>query len=242
MRNILVAALALFSTAITNAQTTNPPASTSAKPNPGGLYIKGGLNLANISVTSDGRVDDANSLASFHIGLMADLPLGDALSFQTGLMLTGKGAKTEIYATSSTTDNYYKLKTNPLYLEIPANIVFKVPFGNDSRLFFGAGPYAAIGVGGKTKGEQKFLGVTGTYEKDIQFNDDDPTTSGQEDASVNKLRRFDYGANFLAGFEAGKAMIGVGYGLGLAKIGSSQANTNDENKHRVWSISLGIQL
>ncbi len=242
MRKILVAAFVMISATHLQAQTTTPPASTSAKPNSGGLYIKGGLNLSNISVTSDGRVDDAKTLTTFHIGLIGDLPLGDVLSFQTGLMLTGKGAKTEIYATSSTTDNYYKIKTNPLYLEIPANIVFKVPFGNESRLFFGAGPYAAIGVGGKTKGEQKFLGVTSTYEKDIQFNDDDPTTSGQEDASVNKLRRFDYGANFLAGFEAGKAMIGVGYGLGLAKIGSSQSNNNDENKYRVWSISLGIQL
>jgi hypothetical protein len=157
-------------------------------------------------------------------------------------MLTGKGAKTEIYLNSNTTDNYYKVKTNPLYIEVPANFVFKVPFGNDSRLFFGAGPYVAMGIGGKTKGEQRILGVTSTYEKNIQFNNDDPATSGQEDASVNKLRRFDYGANFLAGFEAGKIMIGVNYGLGLAKIGSNQSNNNDENKHRVWSIFLGIGL
>jgi hypothetical protein len=37
-------------------------------------------------------------------------------------------------------------------------------------------------------------------------------------------------------------LVGVNYGLGLAKIGSAQANSNDENKHRVWSISIGFQL
>lgn len=235
----LITAIAVFAVITTNAQTPSTPTD---KPNPGGIYLKGGLNLANISTTSDGRVDEAKMLPSFHVGVMADMPLGDAFSFQVGLLLTGKGSKTEIYTTALTTDNYYKVKTNPLYLEVPVNFVFKVPLGTDSRLYFGAGPYVAAGVGGKTKGEQRFFGATSTYEKSISFNDDDPLTSGQEDASVNKLRRFDYGANGLAGFESGKMTIGVNYGMGLAKIGSAEANDDDFNKHRVWSISLGIQL
>ncbi|HEX6913630.1 MAG TPA: porin family protein [Chitinophagaceae bacterium] len=237
MLRLLIAAIICIPVISVNAQTT-----PTARPNPGGVYIKGGLNLANISTTSDGRVDEANMLPSFHAGILADMPLGDAFSFQLGFLFTGKGSKTEIYASSSTTDNYYKLKTNPIYIEVPANFVFKVPFGNDTRVYFGAGPYIAMGIGGKTKGEQKLLGVTSSYERSIEFNNDDPATSGQEDASVNKLRRFDYGANALAGFEAGKLMIGVNYGIGLAKIGSSQANNNDENKHRVWGISVGVQL
>ncbi|MCE3282228.1 MAG: PorT family protein [Chitinophagaceae bacterium] len=240
MRKYLVAAVLLVFTFAAKAQPTiNSP---SAKPNPGGLYLKLGLNLANISTTTDGRVDEANMLTTFHAGMIADLPVGDAFSFQLGLLLNGKGSKTEIYTTSNLNDNYYKVKTNPIYLELPANFVFKVPFGNDSRLYFGAGPYVAMGIAGKTSGEQKLLGITSSYEKDILFNNDDPATSGQEDASVNKLRRFDYGANGLAGFESGKIMIGVNYGMGLAKIGSNEANNNDQNKHRVWSISLGVQL
>ena len=240
MRSLLTAVL-LFTALNLAAQTVTPPAATT-KPNPGGTYLKFGLNLANISTTPNGRVDEANMLPSFHAGILTDLPLGDAFSFQIGAQVTGKGSKTEIYLNSNTSDNYYKIRTNPIYLEVPANFVFKVPFGNDSRLYFGAGPYLAMGIGGRTKGEQRFLGATSEYEKSIDFNDDDPLTSGQEDASVNKLRRFDYGANALAGFEAGKFMIGVNYGVGLAKIGSAQANDDDQNKHRVWSISLGLQL
>jgi len=238
MKKHLIAALLSFIVmgTATHAQTANK------KLNPGGIYLKGGLNLSNISTNSNGNVDDANMLTSFHVGIMGDLPLAEVLSLQTGLFLTGKGAKTEIYTTSSTTENYYKIKTNPLYLELPLNVVFKIPAGSGGGFYFGAGPYAAMGIGGKTKGEQRFLGTTSTYEKDIVFNNDDPLTSGQEDASVNKLRRFDYGANFLAGFDAGRALIGVNYGLGLAKIGSAESNNNDANKYRVWSVSLGIKL
>ncbi len=216
----------------------------SAKTNPGGLYLKGGVNLANISVSPSGNVDEAKMLTSFHVGAVADLRLASFLSFQPGLVVTGKGSKTEIYTTNSTTDNYYKIKTNPIYLELPANFVFKAPISTGSNLYFGAGPYVAMGIAGKTKGEQRFLGVGSSYERDIEFNNDDPLTSQQEDASVNKLRRFDYGANALAGIQTGKFMIGVNYGYGLSKIGSTESNNNDDNKnkHRVWSISLGFGL
>ena len=228
-----IVAIFLLGVTVANAQTA-----PTSKPNPGGIYIKGGLNLANITTSADGRVDEAKMLTSFHAGIMNDMPLGDAFSFQAGLMLTGKGSKTEI----NTTSVNYKLTSNPLYLELPVNFVFKVPFGNGNRLFLGAGPYVAMGIGGKTKGEYESLGGRTEYEKDIEFNNDDPFTTGQEDASVNKLRRFDYGANALAGFETGKFLIGLNYGYGLAKIASTQANDDDQNKHRVWSISLGIQL
>lgn len=234
----------LFASALALISATSFAQTTTKKLNPGGLYLKGGLNLANISTNSNGTVDKANMLTTFHVGVVGDIPLAAAFSFQPGILLSSKGSKTEIYANNNnTTDNYYKLKTNPLYIEIPANFVFKVPFTSESRLFFGAGPYAAIGIGGKTSGERRVLGVTSSYEQDIQFNNDDPFTSGQEDASVNKLRRFDYGFNGLAGFEVGKVSLGVGYGLGLAKINSAENNNADDaNKHRVWSVSLGIKL
>ena len=208
----------------------------------GGIIIKGGINFANISTTDNGRVDDAKMLPSFHAGVLADLRFTQFFSFQPGLLITGKGSKTEIYLNNNnTSSNYLKLKTNPLYLEVPANFVFHI--GNkDAGFFIGAGPYVAMGIGGKTKGERNVFGVNSSYEQNIDFNDDDPFTEGQEDASVNKLRRFDYGLNALAGFESDKFLVGVNYGYGLAKIGSNQANDDDKNKHRVLSLSVGFKL
>lgn len=212
--------------------------------NAGGLYVKGGVNLANISTHSNGTVDEGKTLTSFHVGLVGDVPLSSFVSFQPGLLLTGKGSKAEIYLDEDNRDdNFFKLKTNPLYIEVPANLVFKLPTATGTRFFVGAGPYVAMGIGGKTKGERKILGVTSSYEQDIEFNNDDPFTSGQEDASVNKLRRFDMGVNGLAGVEMGKLLLGINYGHGLSKIGSSEnSNEDDKNKHRLWSISLGFKL
>lgn len=210
--------------------------------NPGGVYIKGGVNFANISVSSDGSVNDAKTLTTFNVGFLGDIPLADMFSIQTGLYLNGKGSKTEQYFGSSTDRNFYKVKFNPLYLELPANFVVKLPVDNQARVFFGAGPYVAMGIGGKVKGTQNIGGITNTYEKNIEFNNDDPTTGDQEDASVSKLRRFDYGANLTAGIEINRLMLGVNYGLGMAKIGSTQDNNNDKNKYRTFSINAGIRF
>ncbi len=56
--------------------------------------IRAGINLANVSVNDNGRVEDANSLTSFHAGIIGDFPLaGNFLSLQPGILFTGKGSK-----------------------------------------------------------------------------------------------------------------------------------------------------
>jgi hypothetical protein len=114
------------------------------------LFLKGGLNIANVSITSDGRVNNANALASFQVGFLADLPVAKYVSIQPSLLFTGKGAKVQSGEPSDA--NYYKATSNPYYIESPVNLIFKVPLGApNTNLFFGAGPYIAIGVAGKNK-------------------------------------------------------------------------------------------
>ena len=206
------------------------------------VIIKAGLNSANISVTDDGRVEDAKSLKSFHVGFVGDLYIAKILSFQPGLLLTGKGSKVE--AGQSSDANYYKATTNPLYLEIPANLVLKFPLGANAKIYAGAGPYMAIGIAGKNKVEGKVGGVEFESKEDIEWSNDDPTTLNfEEGAGFGILRRFDYGINALAGVEFDKLVLGAGYGLGLAKLQSGSDNgSNDNNKHRVWSFSLGYRF
>jgi len=227
MKKLIVAMALLGGFYIVNAQST-------FKSNPGGFYLKGGVNFSNISVTPDGTVNSANSLTAFNVGFIGDIPVADVFSFQTGLYLNGKGAKTQ--------SANYNVKFNPLYLELPANFVIKLPVDNTSRFFVGAGPYLAMGIGGKTTGTSTIAGVTSTYEKDIQFSNNGPDSGSEQDASVNQLRRFDFGINFLGGVEVDRLMLGVGYQLGLAKIGATQSDTNDKNKYRIFSINVGVRL
>ena len=112
-------------------------------PNKGGFMLKGGVNLANISVTENGRVDDANGITSFHAGIGIDLPLSAGLSLQPGLLLSGKGAKTQFGETTDAT--YWRATSKPLYVELPLNLVGKIPLSEYTRLYVGAGGYAAAG-------------------------------------------------------------------------------------------------
>ena len=205
--------------------------------------IKAGVNLANISVTENGRVEDANQLTSFHVGLVADLPLGSVISFQPGILFTGKGAKTQ--SGDASTNNYSKATTNPYYVEVPANLVFKAPIGNGAKLFVGAGPYLGVGVSGKSKIEivRPLIGKT-EIEKDIEFSDDDPTTlDSEEGAGFGVMRRFDYGLNGLAGIEGKSIVVGINYGLGLAKLQSgANNNEDDKTKYRLLSLPIGFKL
>lgn len=214
------------------------------KPNPGGIYIKGGYNAANVSVTQNGSVNDSKTLSTFHAGVIGDIPLASFLSFQTGLLLNGQGSKATTYLDASNhSDNFVKETFNPLYLQLPANLVFKVPLGTDFRLYAGAGPYAQMGIGGKTKVTSTVAGVETVTSHDIKFNNDNPLTDPQEDASYNKLKRFDFGINALAGIEISRFSVGVGYGWGLTKIRSTQTdNSTDNNKFRTFSIGLGVRL
>jgi hypothetical protein len=96
-----------------------------------------------------------------------------------------------------------------------------------------------MGIAGKSKVVGQLGGVSINSSKNIQFTSTDPTA---DDQAYSKLKRFDYGANIGAGIDLGKILIKANYGLGLAKINSTQTNNsaNDKDKYRTWSISLGI--
>jgi hypothetical protein len=206
--------------------------------------IRAGINLANVSVTENGRVNEANQLTSFQVGIIGDIRLGvSALSLQPGLLYTGKGSK--IQEGTAGQSGYYKQTFNPRYIEVPVNLVFKAPITRSTRLFVGAGPYAAIGIGGDVKTEgTNLLGQVYNRERDIEFSNDDPTTFNREEgAGLGLVRRFDYGLNGTAGLEGKSIVLGVNYGLGLAKLQSgTNSGEDNNNKHRVLSFTLGFKF
>lgn len=210
------------------------------------FYAQGGVNLANITKNDAGETSDKNVLTTFNVGLMTGFGISKVFDIETGLLFTGKGAKSDTYFTSSKDDNYVKAKFNPYYLEIPVNAVIKFPMNNagNSNVFISAGPYGAIGVAGKSKIDTKIFGATSSSSENIKFNNDDITTTAQEDAGYGKIKRFDYGINFGAGVSLTSFMIKAGFGLGLAKINSTQNNNgdNDKDKYRTFNVSIGIPL
>ena len=208
------------------------------------VYLQGGVNLANISTSNSGATEKNNMLTTFNVGIMGRSNASEPIALEAGLLLVGRGSKANTYTTSSTDDNYIKTKFNPLYLEIPVNLIVRMPLQSKSNIFVNAGPYIAMGIGGKSKVETKFLGAVSNSSSDIEFNNDNPSTTQQEDAGYDKLKRFDYGVNLGAGFDLGKILLKANYGLGLAKINSTETDnsSNDKNKYRTVSVSVGIPL
>jgi hypothetical protein len=203
--------------------------------------LKAGINFANVSINDNGDIDDAKALTSFQAGIAGDLKLAPFLYIQPGIIFTGKGTKTQSGTEGSA--NWYRATSNPYYVEVPVNFVLKTPTG-PVKFFGGAGPYIAMGVSGKNKVRGSILGANFSSEEDIKWSDDDPSTLNEEEGSgFGIMRRFDYGANILAGIQFTKAVITANYGLGLAKLQSgSNSGADNNNKHRVFSLTLGIKL
>jgi len=206
--------------------------------------VKGGLNLANISVDNDGSVDNNRSLTRYHIGVIADMPLiKDILSFQPGVFYSSKGSKLESgdKDNPSLTDPYSRATTNPQYIEVPLNFVGKVPIGANARLFAGIGPYFAFGVAGKNKYELDNGTVNTSGEDDIEWDDDTPFNTGDPNQGWNKYKRFDWGGNLMVGAEVSRFLVSAQYGLGFNKILSGEEDSSDnKSKNRVFSVSVGV--
>lgn len=208
------------------------------------VYVQGGVNLANITQTKSGQTQDNNLLTTFNVGILSRFNLSQPIDLESGLLFEGRGSKANSYFGSTNDDNYVKTKFNPLYLEVPLNVVVRIPLQKKMNIFFNAGPYAAMGIAGKSTTDSKIAGATTSSSSNIKFSNDDPFTSQQDDAAYDKIKRFDFGLNFGGGLDLGKVLLKVNYGFGLTKINSTQSNNSadDKNKYRTLSISVGIPL
>src|SRR5438874_193912 len=98
------------------------------------VYVQGGLNLANITKTKSGETQKNNILPTFNVGVLARFGLSDVFDLESGVLLDGRGAKSNTYLNSNNTDdNYYKTKFNPFYVEVPLNAVVKFPLEAKSK-------------------------------------------------------------------------------------------------------------
>jgi len=86
-------------------------------------FLKGGVNLANISYNENGNIDDANMLVSFHAGIQGDFPIASFLSLQPGFFLTGKVSKKQAGNTSES--NYFNANKKSILIAMQLSHFFK---------------------------------------------------------------------------------------------------------------------
>ncbi|MEJ7737283.1 MAG: porin family protein [Chitinophagaceae bacterium] len=191
--------------------------------------IRAGVNFQNLNgKNSNGDKLENDLKPGFHVGVNADIPVATDFYIQPGVLFSTKGAKVP-----STTN---ESKINLSYIEVPVNLLYKPAFGT-GRLLLGFGPYVGYAIGGKVKPDNG-------NDFDIKF---------QNSVSLAELRtggyfsrRFDAGANFLAGYEfSSKFSAQLNAQLGLIKTNpdyESISNDKTSIKNTGFGLSLGYRL
>jgi hypothetical protein len=108
--------------------------------------IKGGVNLANqkvsVEVMGFGVSQDGDGIVGFHLGGVAEFPMGRHFAFRPELLFTGKGANMNV-SFDDEEEETSKAKIRPYYLELPLNLVYGYNLASGTRLFLGGGPSLA---------------------------------------------------------------------------------------------------
>jgi len=214
--------------------------------------VKAGLNMANISQDykdSDEEMPTKMGIA-FHGGLAVDYALSEKMSIQSGLLFTIKGYNDDLDEMAKELDAEFDVSGIELegsstarlnYLEIPIHFAYGI---NDKLQLF-AGPYVAIGFGGKLKsditmkfgGESEALGEETITLKSV-IGEADYADLGDEEDFVNGL---DFGLNVGVGYKVTPAiLVNAGYSLGLGNLNPSKIKDYADYEPKDYKMSNNV--
>jgi hypothetical protein len=183
--------------------------------------IRAGVNFQNLNGKYAGFDMENKLKPGFNVGVNAEIPLADEFYIQPGLLFTTKGAKAE--------DDADNGKININYLELPVNFLYKPVLGT-GKLLLGFGPYAGYAIGGKIKSDD------GDMDLEFEKNVSTPLQA------IYTFRRFDFGANVLAGYEfSNKLSFQLNAQLGLANI-SPEITGTDADDYKTKNTGFGVSL
>lgn len=159
------------------------------------LGVKGGLNIANLSI-SDGDVDNR---FAYHFGGYFNLPVGEMLSIQPELLYSARGASSSYSADVLGFNIDGESTFNLDYIDVPVLAV--IHLGDAFQIE--AGPY----IGFLANSNFETEGDLGDFDADI---DDD------------SFKSFDYGLTGGLAVNLGALQVGARYMLGLQEIQDSE--------------------
>lgn len=180
-----------------------------------GVKVSGGFAYQQIK---NKDILSTNSVKTFNIRGIAQMPIGKQYWLEGGLGYIGKGSEVSVDALTTTT------LLN--YAELSVNALRKFRYTGLGVIYVGAGPYVSMGLNGKLDYE-----TPGSDTKDkIKFG------------SENDVKRFDAGLNFCTGLEfRNRVTFNLGYSLGLNNIASvpQQNSGTSVVRNRQFLIGLG---
>lgn len=168
---------------------------------------KFGMNFSNMT-----KIDESKALPGFTLGVGMDYGFNENWSLQSGLMISSKGFKFK--------EGDWKDKYRSIYLDIPILAAYKFNISDNTKFVINAGPYLAIGLGGKNKE---------TDEEDIKLFDKD----GYD------WKRFDLGIQYDIGLElSDRYLINLTGQNGFI----SPVDGGDDPKNMTFTIGVGYRF
>jgi Outer membrane protein beta-barrel domain len=207
-----------------------------------------GANFASGKSTFTGTPSSSQTLKTkvgLTIGAVAEIEFGNGLSFRPELNFIQKGGKlSETETRNVGVGTITTVSTENLsmgYLQLAPNFVYNFEAGS-GKVFVGAGPDIAFGMGGKDKSTYAttstvagFPGTSGSADVKVKFD-------GKKDATDNDVhfKGLDFGINVLAGYKLSNgAFISAGYTIGLSNISPYDKTTY---KNSGFNIKLGYMI
>lgn len=173
--------------------------------------VKFGMNFSNQT-----KLDETKALPGFTMGVGADYAFNENWYFQPGVMITSKGYKVK-YAGE-------KVTVRPVYLDIPILAAYKFDITDNTKFVINAGPYLAIGLGGKAK--------------EHWDNGDDYKLF---DDKGGDWKRFDLGLQWGVGVELGEHyLVNFTAQHGFIAPGKSEDGNGDEISPKNMSFAIGV--
>ncbi|GAB3827240.1 outer membrane beta-barrel protein [Hymenobacter jeollabukensis] len=200
------------------------------------LGLRAGLNRANVTLQGPERSvyptytteQHKSALLGGQLGVVLEAARGP-LALQTGLLFSQKGTVIHGFLSTPSPDRpqynlYRDGRTQARYhwLELPLNVVYS-PGRSGLQLF--AGPYVAVGVGGKaatvihnsSDDPNQLVVPTTRFTDKIEYGPGEPD-NGTISIRGYYSRRFDAGFNAGIGYRRGPVQVQLGYGLGLVNL------------------------
>jgi hypothetical protein len=184
--------------------------------------IDAGVSISNMNVSGE-AFNSGDSKTGFTVGLVVDFPCKKKLSkfsFQPGLHYVTKGMNTD--QTSNGVSSELKVVVN--YAELAFNFLYNMNNENGGNFFAGLGPTLSTGLpGAKT--------IYKGSPIDIIFGHTEGAT----------MRRWDYGANFMAGYRLKNGVfVSANYTLGLKNL--LPEGKSGQLKNNALAVKIGILM
>ncbi|MFI5131811.1 MAG: porin family protein [Chitinophagales bacterium] len=153
------------------------------------------------------------------IGVLLDVPMQKRGSFQPGLNYVGKNSKDEFEQGGS----IIKTETMLHYIELPLNVIFRLPKG-DGNFTLGGGVAAAVAIDGSRTSS------INTDKEELNFGDE----------TTDDFGKYDFGINALAGYEFKNGFflqLNYNHGINRLFVGG---DPEDKLYNRYFALRVGL--